>query len=64
MQNNANRFICITLPKTSVHMDQRLQHKSDTLNILEENLCNGLNYIRQEKSPRQYRDTLSTKIKS
>lgn len=45
-------------------MDQRLQHKSDTLNILEENLCNGLNYIRQEKSPRQYRDTLSTKIKS
>ena len=45
MQRNANRSLSIALYKTQVQMDQRLQHKSSTLNLKEEKAENSLEHI-------------------
>jgi hypothetical protein len=45
MEKNANRSTFITLYKSQVHVDQRPQHKPDTVHIIEQKAGNGLKHI-------------------
>jgi hypothetical protein len=42
---DANRSISITMNKTQVQMDQRPQHKTRSLNLIEEKVGNNLERI-------------------
>jgi len=49
MQKNSSRSICLILHNTQVHVDQRPQHKWNTLNMLEKRKWGiALNTLAQE----------------
>ena len=45
MSKNANKSISITLQETQVQVDQRLQHKPDTPNLVEQKVRHSLELI-------------------
>jgi hypothetical protein len=58
---NPNISIFITPHKTQLQMDQRLQHKTDTLNLKGEKVGESLKFTAQEKTFQQ--NTVSTGTK-
>ena len=47
---NANRCIFVTLNKIQVQVDQKPQHKPETLNIMKEKVVNSLERISAENN--------------